>query len=209
MPTPFPGDGGLTFGFGQVLPVGTLYLAPFNAASPVLPPAYNLDLEEPPSPWVKLGLLRDEQFTVEETDPTIIEYTRGFRQRYFGEVIRKAGVRTVTAKMDEVDPASIASFTGDQTTTLGSANAIRVDLGPSEYYHRSLLAVYFDDVSSAEFHMYSPHVLARYKMSKNAEFMTVDLTAKLITFVNASNLYKDLRYYYFGQPSGQVALNLD
>jgi hypothetical protein len=167
-----------------------------------------LGQDEPAPAWVKLGLLRDDQFTVEETDPDIIEYRRGFRQRYYGEVIRKAGVRTVTAKMDEVDPASIASFTGESTTALGSANSLRTDLGPSEYYHRSLLCVYFDDVSDAEFQMYTPHVLARYKMSKNAEFMTVDLTIKLIPFINASNLYKDIRYYYFGQPSGQVAFNL-
>jgi hypothetical protein len=208
MPTPFPGDGGLTFNFGQILPVGTLYLAAFNPVTPVAPPGINLGVDEPAAAWVKTGLLRDEQFTVEEADPDIIEYRRGFRQRYFGEVIRKAGVRTVTAKMDEIDPASIASFTGAVTTALGSANAIRVDLGSSEYYHRSLLAVYYDDVSSAEFQMYSPHVLARYKMSKNAEFMTVDLTIKLISFINASNLYKDIRYYYFGGASGQNALAL-
>lgn len=208
MPTPFPGDGGLTFGFGQVLPIGTIYLAAFNALAPQAPPGINLGPDEPAPAWVKLGLLRDDQFTVEETDPDIIEYRRGFRQRYYGEVIRKSGVRTVTAKMDEVDPAALASFTGSVTTGLGSANAIRTDLGPSEYYHRSLLVVYFDDVSQAEFQMYSPHVLARYKMSKNAEFMTVDMTIKLITFVNANNLYKDIRYYYFGQPSGQVALSL-
>src|ERR1035437_7603415 len=151
MPTPLPGDGALTFGFGQVLPVGTLYLATFNATTPLVPPGISLGANEPAAGWVKLGLLRDDQFTVEETDPTIIEYTRGFRQRYFGEVIRKSGVRTIAATMDEVDPASIASFSGDTTTDLGSANAVRIDLGPSEYHHRSLLAVYFDDLSGAEF----------------------------------------------------------
>lgn len=208
MPTPVPGDGGLTFNFGQVLPVGVIYLAAFNALAPMAPPGINLGANEPAAGWVKLGLLRDDAFTVDETDPDIIEYRRGFRQRYYGEVVRKSGVRTVNAKMDEVDPAAIASFTGDATTGLGSANAIRVDLGPSEYYHRSLLVVYFDDVSQAEFQMYSPHVLARYKMSKNAEFMTVDMIIKLITFVNANNLYKDIRYYYFGAPSGQTALHL-
>jgi hypothetical protein len=208
MPTPFPGDGGLTFGFGQILPVAAVYLAAWNPAAPQAAPGVNLGNGEPAVAWVKMGLWRDEQFTVEETDPTIIEYTRGFRQRYFGEVIRKAGVRTVTGKMDEVDPVAIASFTGDALTALGSANSDRVDLGSSEYFHRSLLLVYFDDVSSAEFQMYSPHVLARYKMSKNAEFMTVDMTIKLIPFINASNLYKDIRYYYFGGASGQGSLHL-
>jgi len=197
MPTPLPGDGALSFTIGQVLPVGTLYLAPYIAATPTPAPGVALGATEPDAAFVKTGLLKDEQFLVTEKDPTIIDYRRGFRQRYFGEVVRMSGDREITCTMEEVEPAAIASITGETPTTVaGSPAGQKLSLGSSEYFHRTLLAVYFDDLSLREFHMYSPHVLVRYKLSRQAEFMTVDLVIKLIPFL-VSGKYKDIDYYHF------------
>lgn len=201
MPLPQPGDGALVGTVGQVLPVGVLYLAPY-LPTPTPAPGAALQNAEPGAPWIRQGLLKDDMFTVDEKDPDIIEYRRGFRQRYFGEVIRKAGERTVNAKMVEVEPGVIAKFTGETITTetgVGSpASGGLLELGSSEYYHRSLLAVYHDALSNLEFQIYSPHALVRYKMSKDAEFMTFDLIIKLIPFVSTtSGLFKDIAYYMF------------
>ena len=51
--------------------------------------------------------------------------------------------------------------------------------------------------------MYNPHVRARYKFAKGgagggggaADFLTIDLTLKLITFKNQDGLYTDLTLY--------------
>jgi hypothetical protein len=201
MPNPQPGDGALVGTVGQVLPVGTLYLAPY-LTTPTAPPGAALQGAEPAGAYVRQGLLKDDMFTVDEKDPDIIEYRRGFRQRYFGEVVRKAGERTINAVMDEVEPSVIAKFTGETITAetgIGSpAAGGLLELGSSEYYHRTLLAVYHDALSNLEFQIYSPHVLARYKMSKQAEFMTFDLIIKLIPFVSTtSGLFKDIAYYMF------------
>lgn len=199
MPLPQPGDGALVGSVGPVLPVGVLYLAPY-LPTPTAAPGAALQNAEPGAPWIRQGLLKDDDFTVDEKDPDIVEYRRGFRQRYFGEVVRKAGERTVTAKVVEVEPKVLAAFTGETITAetgVGSpAAGGLLELGSSEYYHRSLLAVYHDALSNLEFQMYSPHVLARYKLSKDSEFMTFDLTIKLIPFVSTvTGLFKDIAYY--------------
>jgi len=177
-----------------------LYFATYNSVTPVAAPAAPLGNGEPStSVWTKMGLLRDDQFTIAETDPTMVEYRRGFRQRFFGEVVRKAGDRTITAQMDEVEPAVLARFTGDTLTQIGGSPGIGVelDIGTGEIYDYTLLAVYYDDQSLKEFHAYSPHVRARYKFAKQAEFMVFDLIIRLIPFVNASSKYKDIKYYYW------------
>lgn len=198
MPNPIPGDGVLVGTFGQVLPVGVLYLAPYLTPTPTAAPGAALAATEPAAAYIKQGLLRDDQFTVAETDPTMVEYRRGFRQRFFGEVVRKAGDRSITAQMDEVEPAVLAKFTGDTATTVGSPiTSTELDLGTGEIYDYTLLAVFYDDQSNKEFQLYSPHVRARYKFAKQAEFMVFDLTLRLIPFINASNKYKDLKYYMF------------
>lgn len=198
MPNPIPGDGVLVGTLGQVLPVGVLYFAPYISASPTAAPAAPLGNGEPPTNiWVKQGLLRDDQYTVVEADPTEVEYRRGFRQRYFGSVIRKAGDRSITAQMDEVEPSVLARVTGETVTQIGGSpgTGVELDLGSGEFYDRTMLAVFYDDQSNKEFHMYTPHVRVRYKFGKQAEFMVFDLTIRLIPFLNASNLYKDLKYY--------------
>jgi hypothetical protein len=201
MPNPRPGDGALVGSVGPIIPVGVLYLAPY-LATPTAAPGAALNSAEPAGAYVRQGLLKDDMFTVDEKDPDIIEYRRGFRQRYFGEVIRKAGERTVNATMEEVEPLVIAKFTGETITAetgVGSpAAGGLLELGSSEYYHRTLLAVYYDALSNLEFQMYSPHVLVRYKLSKQAEFLSFDLIIKLIPFVSTtSGLFKDIAYYMF------------
>lgn len=198
MPNPIPGDGVLVGTLGQVLPVGVLYFATYNAVSPVAAPGVALGNGEPATNvWTKQGLLRDDSFVVAETDPTMVEYRRGFRQRLFGDVIRKAGDRSITAVMDEVEPAILARFTGDVVTQIGGSpgTGVELDVGTGEIFDYTMLGVFYDDQSNREFHMYSPHVRARYKFAKQAEFMTFDLNIRLIPFLNASNKYKDMKYY--------------
>lgn len=198
MPNPIPGDGVIVGTIGQVLPVGVLYFATYSALSTVAAPAVPLGNGEPATNvWTKMGLLRDDTFVVAETDPTLVEYRRGFRQRFFGEVVRKAGDRSITAQMDEVEPAVLARFTGDTVTQIGGSPGIGVelDIGSGELFDYTMLCVYYDDQSLKEFHLYSPHVRARYKFAKQAEFMVFDLTIRMIPFLNASNKYKDLKYY--------------
>ena len=203
MPNPIPGDGAIVGTVGQVLPVGVLYIAAYNAVTPVAPPGVALGATEPGGSYVKLGLLRDDQFTVAETDPTLVEYRRGFRQRYFGEVIRKVGDRSITAQIDEVEPLSFSLLMAAQsggsgyTSTGSPITSAEIDLGAGEIYDYTMLGVFYDDQSHLEFHMYSPHVRLRYKFGKQAEFMVIDLTIRMIPFINASNLYKDLKYYMF------------
>jgi hypothetical protein len=69
-----------------------------------------------------------------------------------------------------------------------------LDIGSSEIQDLSMLINYYEAQSGHEFDMYSPHSRSRYKFSKNAEFLTLTLTSKLITFVSGS-AYKDMTYY--------------
>lgn len=201
MPIPNAGDGDLVFSVGQVIPVATIYLAPYVAATPAAAPGTRMVTPpaEPGTPWVKVGLLQDDTFTVEETDAEVIEYRRGFRQRYFGEVVRKSGQRTVTATIIEVEPSVIADLVGETVTTVGSSptGSEHYDVGTSEQIDKSMLVVYHEALSNTEFQYYSPHVIMKFKMTKVAEFMSLELKLKLITFKNGAGKYKDLTYYHF------------
>jgi hypothetical protein len=200
MPFPQPGDGAIIGTVGQVLPIGVLYLCPqLTPATP--PPAAALGTTEPGTPWVRMGLLRDEQLVIDEKDPDTVEYRRGFKQRYFGEVIRKSGERTLTATMDEVEPLVIAKLNNDTTNALGSpAQGWEIDLVPSQLLNRTMLFVFYDAQSSREFQIYSPNALVRFKIGRQAEFMTIDLTIKLIPFINIAGEYADMKYYAFKAP---------
>jgi hypothetical protein len=195
MPTPHAGDGVLTYTIGQVIPIGYLYFAPYVAASPQPAPGVKLNAAEPGAPWVKTGLLKDDTFNVEEGDPDVIEYRRGFHQRYYGEVLRKAGMRTITATIQEVEPLAIAALLGETVTTVASPAGVSLDVGTSELIHHTMLIVYNEALNDEEFHMYTPHVLSRFKLAKDAEFMVLNLITKLITFKNATNKFKDFTYY--------------
>ena len=199
MPLPKPGDGDLTFSVGQVIPVATMYLAPYVASAVQAAPGTALGATEPGATWTKVGLLHDDMFTVEETDAEVIEYRRGFRQRYFGEVVRKAGQRTVTAQIVEVEPSAIAELVGETVTSVGGSPATseKYDVGTSEQTLETMLLVYFEALQGIEFHIYSPKVISRFKMTKINEFMALEIKLKLITFKNASNKFKDLTYYHF------------
>jgi hypothetical protein len=91
------GDGELVGTQGQILPIGTIYLATYVSGSPQAVPSAALGTSEPASAWVKLGCLQDDMFNITESDPGVIEYRRGFRQRYYGEVINKTGDKSITA----------------------------------------------------------------------------------------------------------------
>ena len=199
MPLPIPGNGDLTFTVGQVIPVADVYLAPYVAGAPQAAPGVPLGATEPSAPWVKVGLLQDDMFTVDETDAEVIEYRRGFRQRYYGEVVRKAGQRTVTMQIIEVEPTVYADLLGETVTALGaSPNAGEwLDVGTSEQIDKSMLVVFYEAESGIEFHYYSPHVISRFKMTKVTEFLAIELKLKLITFKNANSKYKDLVYYHW------------
>lgn len=202
MASPKPGDGQLTYTVGQVLPIGVMYLAPYAAGAntytaSAAPPGVKLGTADPGGTYVKVGLLKDDAFSVEETDAEVIEYRRGFRQRYYGEVVRKAGQRSINAKVIEVEPASIASLLGE---TLGSVGGSPFTgqyefVGTSEQIHHTLFIDYFEALSGQEFHIYSPHVITKFKMTKDAEFMSLDITNKLITYLDANGRYKDMQYY--------------
>lgn len=194
MPNPNPGDGDLQVGTqGQVLPIGIIYLATFVSGSEEPAPEAKLGTSEPASAFKKVGLLRDDIFTIDETDPDVIEYRRGFRQRYFGEVVRQAGQRTVTAQLDEVEPQVIADLLEESVEVVSGGR--KLDVGTSEQIDKTMLVVYFDALSDREYHVYSPKVIARFKFAKNDEFMVLELNLKLITFKNAGNKFKDLTYY--------------
>jgi hypothetical protein len=201
VPNPLPGDGDLTFTVGQVLPIATVYLAPFVASpSTQAAPGVKLGTSEPTGTWQKVGLLHDDAFTVDETDAEVIEYRRGFRQRYFGEVVRKAGQRTVVAQIIEVEPTVIADLLGETVTATGSPfTSEKLNVGTSEQIDKSMLVVYQEALSGIEFHYYSPHVISRFKMIKIQEFIALELRLKLITFktTDVPPKYKDIVYYHF------------
>lgn len=202
MPFPHPGDGVIVGTVGQVLPIGVLYLAPFLSPVQTAAPGVPIRDTEPGTPWVRMGLMKDEQLVIDEKDPDTVEYRRGFTQRYFGEVIRKAGERTLTATMEEVEPLVIARINGDVPADLGGSPATgwELDMVPSQLLTRTLLFVYYDAQSKREFQIYSPQALVRFKFSKQAEFMTIDLTIKLIPFINAVGEFADMKYYAFSVP---------
>jgi len=199
MPNPLPGDGRLTFTQGQVVPVGVMYMAPYVEGDFAPPPGARLGLMEPAAPYQKMPLMTNEIFTINEPDPQVLEYRRGFRQRYYGEVVKQAAIRTIECNWDEVEPLAVCALTGETPTPLGSSpNTGRsLDVGSSEYYYKTLLIVYQDPLTMREYQMFNPMVLARYAWAKNNDFLALKLTIKLIPFLNASNKYKDIQYFEF------------
>jgi hypothetical protein len=104
-------------------------------------------------------------------------------------------MRTITATIQEVEPAAVAQIQQDTVTTIASPAGVSLDVGTSELLHWSMLLVYNEALNDEEFHIYSPHVLLRFKLAKDAEFLVMNITAKLITFINANNKFRDLVYY--------------
>ena len=142
------GDGDLvgTLQQGQILPIGTIYLATYNASSVVAAPAAKLGTGEPPSAYSRVGALQDDMFTITESDPGVVEYRRGFRQRYYGEVINKTGDKTIAAVIVEPEASIVSALTGDAVSVISGGRSLVIRAG--QYYDKTMLIVYQDAQNS-------------------------------------------------------------
>lgn len=199
MPTPRPGDGDLTYTLGQTIPLAVFYFAPYVAASVEPAPGVRLGNSEPGGNYVKSPLLKDDTFNVDDGDPDVVEYRRGFHQNYFGEVVRKKGQRKITGVFQETEPLAISNFLGCPITAGASPAGHKVNVGTSEQVAKTLLIVFFEALNDYEYHFYSPHCIAKFKFGKDAEFMVLNLDVKTITFKDSDNRYVDISYYSFDE----------
>jgi hypothetical protein len=185
------GTGALTGSYQPYRAQSALYLATYVATGVSVPPTAKLaDTEPPTGTWTKLGLLQDDEFTVNNVEANFTEDRRGSTRRLFGRAVTQAGAMNFESLVVESDPDALANVIGGSTTAIGAVGE-KIQVSFDQLYDYSALIWMKNHFDSAEErYIFVPHAQLMWTMDRgNENVLVLRVTLEALQYIQGSDNY--------------------
>ena len=188
---PALGTGATTGLFRPYRAQSAMYVATYVSSGVSTPPTAKLaDAEPPTGTWTKLGLLQDDEFTVNNVEPTFAEDRRGSTRRLYGRAVTQSGAMSFETLVVESDPEALANVIGASVTAIDSTGS-KLQVSFDQLYDFSALIWHKNHFATTEErYTFVPHAQVRWTLDRgNENVLVLRVTLEALQYVLAAENY--------------------